>query len=289
MESFFLCLDVGGTEIKAACVSRVGKLLCPVARFPSKASGTREEILTHLAKICRQVCPDGRKTAGVRFAFPGPFDYQRGICQMQGLSKYDHIYGVNLREAMASLLGLPEETILFCNDVAAFAMGEMAYGRAAGAERTMCVCIGTGCGSAFGVKGVLASEETPGVPPHGYIYPLPFLDSCIDDYLSRRGLMALSQRRLGSAEDGASLAKRCAAGDSAACECFMAFGMWVRDALIPIAKAFHPDVLCMGGAITQSEALFLPPLRQACQDCGIQLAITEDTSLRTIQGLSALQ
>lgn len=287
MDRFYLCLDVGGTVIKAAPVSSDGVLLAPISRFPSGASGSREEILDHLAGICRQTLPENGSPAGIRFAFPGPFDYQEGICLMRGLQKYDSIYGVNLRQALSGLLGVPGDRFLFCNDAAAFALGEMRRGNGAGVHRFLCVCIGTGCGSAFGVDGTLAPEGYPGVPPQGYIYPLPFLDGCIDDYLSRRGLMALSRARLGAAEDGKGLSRRAAQGDTSAKACFLEFGARIRDALIPIADAFHPEVLCLGGGITGSGELFLPPLRRACQDRGVRLAVTKDTSLRTIEGLSA--
>ena len=112
---------------------------------------------------------------------------------MQGLDKYDALYGVDLRQELlhrlsgAGLEGLEGEDIRFINDVSAFALGEMYFGNARGAEKAMFICIGTGCGSAFGVEGRLADESTPGVPPKGYVYPVPFLDSCIDDYLSKRG------------------------------------------------------------------------------------------------------
>ena len=285
MNRFYLCLDVGGTVIKAAPVSSGGVLLAPISRFPSGASGSREEILDHLAGICRRILPENGSLAGIRFAFPGPFDYPEGICRMRGLQKYDNICGVNLRQALSLRLGVPGDRILFCNDAAAFALGEMLRGSGVGVHRILCVCIGTGCGSAFGVDGRLAPEGFPGVPPQGYIYPLPFLNGCIDDYLSRRGLMALSRERLGTAEDGMGLARRAAQGDTSARACFLEFGERVRDALMPIADAFHPQVLCLGG-ITGSGELFLPPLRLACQDRGIRLAVTQGTSLRAMEGLS---
>ena len=43
----------------------------------------------------------------------------------------------------------------------------MRFGRAKGAAKVLSVCIVTGCGSAFGVEGILASPGTPGVPEHG--------------------------------------------------------------------------------------------------------------------------
>ena len=46
-----LCLDVGGTEIKAAPVSETGELLCTVKKYPAKAALPKEALLTHFAEI----------------------------------------------------------------------------------------------------------------------------------------------------------------------------------------------------------------------------------------------
>ena len=90
-----------------------------------------------------------------------------------------------------------------------------------------------GCGSGFGLNGVLAPRGTPGVPDSGYIYDAPFLDARIDDYLSRRGLMGLTREHLGEALDGKALAQRVLEGDSQARHCFREFGVRLRDARIP--------------------------------------------------------
>lgn len=180
-------------------------------------------------------------------AFPGPFDYERGICLIRGLDKYESLYGTDLRRELSGRLGIGPERIRFANDAAAFALGEMGFGQARGAERVLCVCIGTGCGSAFGVGGELVTGGMPGVPKDGYLYGQPFLEGCIDDAISRRGLMALTKERLGEALDGKALARRALDGDDAAGKCFLAFGGRLRDALEPFLEAFRPEALCLGG------------------------------------------
>ena len=146
--------------------------------------------------------------------------------------------------------------------------------------------VGTGCGSAFGMDGSLADEATPGVPPHGYFYDAPFLNSCVDDYISRRGLERLTAERLGTPLDGRALATRVAAGDEKAAKCFLEFGMRLRDALRPQLDAFNPDMICLGGQIMGSSPMFLPPLESLCREKNIRLTVTRDTSLRTMQGLT---
>lgn len=288
MKEIYLCLDIGGTQIKAGAIDREGNPVGELLYFPAQAKEEREKLLHHFVSVLEEIRIPGDKTAGVRLAFPGPFDYERGICLMQGLDKYDRLYKVNLRQEFAERLGMAPERVRFANDASAYALGEMGFGQAKGAARALFICIGTGCGSAFGVNGVLAQPGTPGVPDNGYIYDRPFLDGCIDDHISRRGLLALTQKQLGTAMDGKALAERVHMGDRMAKACFLVFGCQVRDALVPILEGFQPEVLCFGGQITRSGHLFLPPVEEYCRGAGIRILVTEDTSLRTLQGLTRI-
>ena len=216
MQEVYLCLDVGGTEIKAAPLDKRGNFLAPVRHFPAMAGADRQTLLENFGWIFSSICPENAVPIEIDLAFPGPFDYKNGICLLQGLDKYDALYGCNLRRAFSEISGLLEQKIQFINDAAAFALGEMAFGQATQAGRALFVAVGTGCGSAFGVNGFLPEEGTPGVPPNGYFYNAPFRDSCVDDYISRRGLEKLSGEMLGVPLDGRALAKRITAGDERA-------------------------------------------------------------------------
>ncbi|MGN0299243.1 MAG: ROK family protein [Lachnospiraceae bacterium] len=288
MKKKILCLDVGGTEIKTACMDMQGSTIGPTLHFPSNAQSGAEEILTYFVEIITNLVQSKEELSGIHFAFPGPFDYENGICLIQGLDKYDALYGKNLRHEFAQRLNLPPNSIRFCNDVAAFALGEMHFGNASQAERALFVCIGTGCGSAFGVNGRLAPEGTPGVPPHGYLYALPFHSGCIDDYISKRGLIKLTQQYLHQDLEGKELAALASAGHSQARLCFLQFGQNLCDAISPVLEDFYPQYLCIGGQITKSAHWFLQPLEEKCRKMHIELYVTEDTSKRTFQGLTRL-
>lgn len=287
-----VCLDVGGTEIKAAPVGLEGVLLSPIHYFPADSGRGKEELLTHFAQIvlalARQV--EGIPVTGVHLAFPGPFDYEKGISLMQGLDKYDSLYGVNLRQELlqrlsgAGLEGLEGKDIRFINDVSAFALGEMYFGNARDAEKAMFICIGTGCGSAFSLGDGLAPEGTPGMPAGGYLYPLPLRGLRVDDWLSRRGLQRLSRQTLGEELDGLPLAQRARAGDAGALAVWQQFGALLAEALTPALDAYRPQLCCLGGQVTASGTLFLEPLHRACRQRGVRLETTADTSLRAMQG-----
>lgn len=285
MEPKFVCLDVGGTQIKAAAIEKNGHLSAPIQFFPARSEENAETILDHFTRIIRQVW-EPEAVPEIRLAFPGPFDYEHGICLMQGLGKFDSLYGLDFGGELSRRLGVSREAIRFANDAAAFALGELHFGTGQNASRALFVCIGTGCGSAFAVTGSLVSAPEPGVPENGWIYNTPFLGGQIDDFISRRGLLALTKQYLGEALDGKALAHRALNGEKSAAACFHTFGERLRDALTPFLDGFHPEVLCLGGQIVKSGDLFLELLETACLERGICLAVTEDTSARTLQGLT---
>ena len=93
---------------------------------------------------------------------------------------------------------------LFLHDIEAFALGESWYGNCRDADKILCVCIGTGAGSAF-VENGKTVKTGKGVPENGWIYQQPFGDSILDDYLSVRGLEQISLAVTGKVWSGKEL------------------------------------------------------------------------------------
>ena len=50
MQEVYLCLDVGGTEIKAAPLDTQGNLLAEIRHFPAMAGGDKETLLESAAR-----------------------------------------------------------------------------------------------------------------------------------------------------------------------------------------------------------------------------------------------
>ncbi|MBP5274063.1 MAG: ROK family protein, partial [Abditibacteriota bacterium] len=154
----------------------------------------------------------------------------------------------------------------------------------------LCVPVGTGCGSVFLVDGAPAENGFPGVPENGYIYPAPFLDGCIDDHISKRGLMGLSRQILGRPLEGRELAEAAFRGDPGARRVWNIFGERLRDALSGylMPGGFAPSVLCLGGGVMKSAPLFIGPLERLCDSLGIRLTVETDTPQMILKGLTRI-
>lgn len=281
----YLLLDIGGTEIKG-CVSDAEGEKTRIRKFPSQAQKSAEKILDNFSQICRELLKDvDGSVCGVGLAIPGPFDYQKGISRMQGLNKYDSIYGIPLEpEIKARVPELKEAQFLFLHDIEAFALGESWYGACLGAEKILCVCIGTGAGSAF-IEHRKTIKTGTGVPENGWIYRMPFRESILDDYLSVRGLERISLAVMGKAQSGRELSNLAEAGNMEAREIWRRFGADVAEGLLPVLTAYRPDLLLLGGQISKSFRWFGAQLNAVCGKREIRIQIEPETSARAMDGL----
>lgn len=301
MEKLWFCLDVGGTEIKAGVIDEQGNQPyifddghTATKQYASQATVRGNlfvdmlgMVLSEMLDCAERFCIDF-KVMGIGIAFPGPFDYENGVCLIKGLEKFEALYGINLKcellrkiRGTGSLSKLCECDILFVNDVEAFAVGASDSKN----EAELCVCIGTGCGSSFLEKGRAIKGQRRGVPEKGYIYPIKFLDATIDDYLSKRGLCKITLKSFGRAVEGYELSTLAKNGDEKAIKCFLEFGENIKNALLPIINEFKPSSLILGGQIMKSEELFTQAIRLACEKIGIEIKILKKSSQIAFKGL----
>src|SRR5262245_33204862 len=99
MNSHVIALDVGGTSIKSAAIAPSGVVVGPVLDTAIDSQGSADLILGTLAGAITQH-PAAPPPSGIAFGFPGPFDYQEGVCRIQGVEKFEALYGLNLRDAL---------------------------------------------------------------------------------------------------------------------------------------------------------------------------------------------
>lgn len=284
MESYYLMMDVGGTGIKTGILDAEGKLVKEIEKFPARAKEDKETIFSNFVEIILRMeayLPKGKLFEGIGMAFPGPFDYEKGISLMQGLDKYDAIYGAKIQKEIERRLE-KRYRFLFLHDVEAFALGAGILGPAAECEKIFCLCIGTGAGSAFLEHGSVVKERAD-VPAHGWIYDTAFRDGIIDDYVSARGLSRQAEE-LG-ALDGAALSALAAEGNIKALSVFRRFGEDMAEAVIPFLQKFQPDGCIIGGQIAKSFLYFGTDLLSFCKEAGIRVFPVSDTSRWVLAGL----
>ena len=299
----FIALDVGGTSIKTSVIAPNGTPLTPgITHYPSLAKKDKETLLNHFTTIILdkiKEAPYPIHVVGIGMAFPGPFDYEKGISLMQNINKYDSLYGLPLGEEILSRLreseifnkvASPTCEIKFENDASLYALGETLLNQDLMQGRVLCLCIGTGLGSAFLEDGKLITNR-PDVPLNGWVYDTPFLNSIIDDYISARGILNLHEElHHVLVYDVKSIYDLALEGCPSALTTFDRFGTRFGQAITGFLRTFKPTTLVLGGQIAKSFPLFkdslLPQLQKVAPNLTIKLSL--DSSLSTLVGVTRL-
>jgi glucokinase len=249
-------LELGGSHVSAARVDVASGRVANPLRVLLDPLGSRAELLGGIVGAGQSVA-DGATRVGV--AVPGPFDYDRGVCTIQGVGKLDALFGLDLRSELSRVFPAAEAAaIRFLNDAEAFLLGEAAAGAARGRSRAIGITLGTGLGSAFLVDGEIV-RSGPGVPPDGELHRVAFRARPVEDVLSGRGL----RTRFGGGLDPDRIASLADSGDPHASAAFAAFGADLGAFLAPAVLEFGAQCVIVGGAIARAWQHFGAPLAEA--------------------------
>lgn len=292
---YFICLDVGGTNIKSAVLLDNGTIFDNIINeCPSLSDKSKEIIINNLCNVIKKEYDRYDKKSrllGIGLGFPGPFDYENGICKIKDLAKYESIYNVNVREELMKnldkevLSNISENfAIFFENDATMYAFGETFKENTLNDGKTIAICIGTGVGSAFLNNGKLIKHDD-NVPKNGWIYSTKFKDSIIDDYISARGILKIYKDLTGETLNQVKpIADKALNGDDLSIKTFETFGFNLAQAMNIFVKSFNPDNLIIGGQISKSYKLFEKSFLENL-DKKLNIYVSPTTSESTIIGI----
>ncbi len=271
-------VDVGGSHVSSAAFDLADKkyLEKTFAENDLDNHAGADEIIDAWGKTIRHTMKLAGKenVAGIGFAMPGPFDYEKGIPLFEGENeKYENIYGLDVPHALRKYLELPGDfPIRFINDATAFAIGEEWVGKAAGTTRSLAITLGTGFGSAF-LKDGLPAVSGNEVPYQGCVWHLPFEEGSADDYFSTRGLIKRYTQRTGNPAAGAKEVADAAKTSEEAKAIFEDFGAKLVELLKPWLESFGVEVLVIGGNISRAFNLFWPAMKEQLQKEGLDIRV----------------
>ncbi len=248
-----LTFDIGGSHIGASLCNLETLQLEQTGSAPLPSNPASEEFIQILSRLGRSLS-GAAEIAGTSLAFPGPFDYEAGISRME--HKLVALNGVDLKFALAAELGLQPIQIRFLNDAAAALLGEVGAGAAIGVSRVVVLTLGTGIGSGFAVDGKIATEAD-GAPPDGEVWNLPFRGVTVEELISTRAIQKDYQERTGKEASVASIAAEAATNPDARAV-FTHFGKHLGLFIEEMLEPFAPQIIVLGGGISQSSPLFLP-------------------------------
>lgn len=253
----YAVLEVGGTHVTAALVDPGDLRILRSQRTDINSSASAELLMAAFVEAVQKL---EARAARLVVAIPGPFDYERGVGDFEGVAKFGSLRGVPLGAELADRLGVP---VQFVNDVTAYGLGQ--YHLLGQPRRLVTITLGTGVGSAFLDDGV-AVVAGPLVPPDGWVYLLEHDGRPIEETFSRRAIIRAYGKASGHRLDVAEIASLALDGDPQATEVLKHAYQALADTLAPWLIGFRTHALVLGGSISRSwelvERWFVPRLEE---------------------------
>jgi glucokinase len=269
-------VDVGGTSVRAGVVDGDGTILDTARTLTPRSDTALEAALAGVVTELAARYPVG--AVGLALAgFVTPD--RRGVRFAPHLSWRD----APVADRIAARVGLP---VVVEHDANAAALAERHFGAAAGAATVVFIAIGTGIGSALLLDGVIYRGAFGVAPELGHLPVVPDgrpcpcgKNGCWERYcsgtalattavelLARNGTRSPVLRRLVRGDPGGVTGQRVAAaareGDPVAVAAMDEMARWLGAGLAIVADVFDPELVVIGGGVSESAPLFLDEARE---------------------------
>jgi glucokinase len=257
-------VDVGGTKISVATLDN-GVLSEPVLR--QTELDTTDELVDQLVDAIRAAGPAEAVGIGV----PSVVDFATGTARH---SVNVPLEGVPLRQLLSERLGIP---VYVDNDGNVAALAE-AYGddlRPLAGVLIM-ITVGTGIGGGIVINGRVFRGATGGAPELGHIIiaadlakgaPQPVARApqpwSLEAMASGRALDDLGREH--SFEDGSAVVRAAREGDARALDALRILGERLGIGIANVINLFDPDLVVVGGGVSQAGELLLEPARRTAR------------------------
>jgi glucokinase len=284
-EAVSVGVDLGGTMLKAALLTRGGQLLA-LRRLATPAQADPPQIAALLVSTVRQLLDEARcglgDLAGVGISMAAFVTADGRVTATAHLSP--QWVGCNLQ---ALLLPLMPVAYYFALDTPAPALGEAYYGAGRGLDDFVYVTVSTGIGAGIVSQGRLFTGGLGWAGGVGHVIVEPKGQrrcegcgnrGCLETYAAKQGLLALAEEALASFPDSAlygqvaaltprAIFEAAQAGDAAGREVFERAGYYLGLGLTQLVNILSPRCIVVGGGIAQAGDLLLDPVRAVIRRC----------------------
>ena len=276
-------IDLGGTNIAAGLVNEKFEIIAKEST-PTLVGRPSEEIVADIAMLCKNLCTAAgisqADVTSVGIASPGIVDDESGMVIYANNLGFRHFPIIPLLREQLEIKEFHIE-----NDANAAAWGEAIAGAAKGSKSSVMITLGTGVGGGIIADGKVFKGFNSAAGELGHI--VIEVDGvacscgrkgCWEAYSSATGLIRMTREKLEecaaqgrvtkmtelveakgkingrTAFDGKRL------GDEAACEVVDQYIKYLASGLASMINIFQPEVLSIGGGISNEKDNLLKPL-----------------------------
>ncbi len=282
---YYLGIDLGGTNIVAGVVDENGNIIVKVS-CKTNSSRPESEICDDMAAVAERALQEAGLTKNdIRFigiGAPGAVNGETGVIEF---SANFNSHNWEIVKMMEERLGVE---VLVENDANAAAYGEFLVGAAKDANDAVVITLGTGVGGGIIIDGMIYSGSNFAGAELGHIVIQKDgrqcgcgRKGCWEAYSSATGLINMTKEAI--AENPNSYLAQSVGGDISKIDGVTAFnamrqgcpvGQAVVDeyisylacGLVNIINIFQPDILCIGGGISNEGEALLKPLMKIIEE-----------------------
>lgn len=281
-ETYCLMADVGGTHLRTAVGSARVELLGKLHRKTRVELGP-DGVIAQIEEMARESVSEAgvelRDIAAMVIAAPGPLDPVTGVVieapNMPGWHR------VPLAGDVQERLDVPVRAV---NDANAAAVGEFRYGAGRGCSNLVYLTVSTGIGGGVvvdgrlmeGAKGMAGEIGHMTIDMHGPRCPCGNI-GCLEVLASGTSIGRIFRERLAAGgvsvvsewtdrATGADVTKAAAMGDPLAVEVFAEAARSLGVGVVNVVNIFNPDVVVLGGGVTQAGDRLFEPVRAAVKE-----------------------
>jgi glucokinase len=274
---FAIGVDLGGTQLRAACVDEGGHIHTQrrVATSSAGPEAVIEQIIQVIDAVADSVCRDA--ICGIGVASPGPVDLRTGVAR-----RAHTIAGwtdVPLRDILTERTAMH---VIVQNDANAAALGEWHFGSGRGCDHLVYVTIGTGIGGGvitdrklvlgrhgmateIGHMTIQSDGALCGCGNHGCWEALASGSALAE--VASKALAAgqpsmITQIAAGAPVSATHVARAAESADALALDLMRREGEWIGIGLTNLVHLFAPDRIALGGGVSRSMALLEPHIRR---------------------------
>ena len=280
MNKYVISVDMGGTNIRVGVVDEFGQVKHKRSILTEADLG-KESVVERLIQLIQGVYNDTvskHKIIGLSLAVPGPYDVNLGVFyNPPNLPGWDKFY---FQDTLERYLSIP---IYIINDANAAAVGEYLYGVGKEFRHLVYLTLGTGIGSGTIIDGQLLMGSRGFAPEFGHMTidkngPICNCGNigCLEALSSGTAISRIAREEIKNGADSIlskmcsgeiididakMVAKAAASGDSLALSIMKEAGSNLGVALVNIIHSFDPEIIVLGGGLTESLNIMMPSIK----------------------------
>lgn len=280
MEQLYLGVDLGGTNIAAGIVTENGDILCKNS-MRTELPKTEAEIEANIFKLCKELCEKNGYNLTIDFKAVG-VGTPGSVNSKEGTIGFNANFGYKdwqLKKKLEELFKLP---VFVENDANTAIIAEVKSGSAKGCKNAVIVTLGTGIGSGIVIDGKVFSGSNYSGGEMGHIV-IVFdgreckcgRKGCFERYASASALTR--DTKIAMEKDKSSMLwqlcpdinkanakisfEAMRMGDKTAKMLVDQYIQYLGCGIINIINTFQPEIICLGGGISNEKDDLLTPLK----------------------------